>query len=267
MGSYSDLKRSIWSLYGSSHFSKYCTETNKPGYIQTWKKYSRMEKMISVLFQTFFFLTERESLPNSNLHSRVYLLPPTQQVQLNPSMTTNKPAVRHRRLLFSIIKLFFSIILCDLGAKVSQMKLGKWTNRLRVIYTGRKAGLSLWQGTTESNPNHGYGLVTCQRKVECRPANGLGGRKGTLSFWWFYSYCSKMVTLQTEECSANITNVTLCRHFTMILRYVKFISKLNLVLDRFWKPLNVNSLWFTEELVFVRAWLQFEWESALGKGQ
>lgn len=62
-----------------------------------------------------------------------------------------------------------------------------------------------------------------------------------------------MVTLQTEECSANITNVTLCRHFTMILRYVKFISKLNLVLDRFWKPLNVNSLWFTEELVFVRA--------------
>lgn len=76
-----------------------------------------------------------------------------------------------------------------------------------------------------------------------------------------------MVTLQTEERSTNITNVTLYRHFTRILRNVKFISKVNLALDSLWKPLNVNALWFTEELVFIKARLQLEWDSALGKGQ
>lgn len=52
-----------------------------------------------MLFQTFFFLADRESFLSSNTHSTVDSLPPAWQVQLNQAVAANKSVIKFRREL------------------------------------------------------------------------------------------------------------------------------------------------------------------------
>lgn len=61
-----------------------------------FKKYNRLRKWLTVLFQTFFFPADRESFLSSNIHSILDSLPPTWQAQLNQTTAANKSVIKFR---------------------------------------------------------------------------------------------------------------------------------------------------------------------------